>query len=47
LQVRGFSYSRSETPVKYWIITVISICGTAMIRGIGALFTAGIIYGWI
>jgi hypothetical protein len=39
LNVKGWVYSRTSTPIKYWIMTILAIVGMTLTLGV-ALLTA-------
>ena len=46
LNVKGFVYSRSSTPILYWIMTVIAVLGTALTLGIASILAWAFSQGW-
>ena len=45
LNVKGITYSRTMTPVLYWVELALAITGAAMILGIAGLWAFGLAFG--
>ena len=46
LNVKGWIYSRTSTPIHYWITLLMAIIGTTLTLGIALILAFGFLQGW-